>query len=66
LKEVIETLTRLCKIGILIAKKYIKKKEVETLTGVIGDQRALIILMIKYLVTRYIAHSISYKIFFLE
>lgn len=64
LEEVIKTLTRLCKIDTVPTKKSIQNKQVETLTNVIGDQRALIISMIKDLVTRYITNGIYYKIFF--
>lgn len=64
LKEVIKNLTRLCNVGNIPKKKSIQNKEVKTLTEVTGDQMALIILTIKDLITRYITHGISYKIFF--
>lgn len=64
MKEVIETLFGLWKVGNVLENNSIWNKEVETLTGVIGDQRALIILTIRDMVIRYIAHGVSYKIFF--
>lgn len=63
-KEVIRNLTRLCNVGIISKKKLIHNKEVKTLTGVTGDQRALVISMIKDPLTRCIAYGISYRFFF--
>lgn len=54
----------LCDKGIMPMKKIVKNKEVETLTGVKGDQRALIIDKIDNLVVKYMAYGISYKIYF--
>lgn len=63
-REVIKNLTGLCNIGDVLKKNSIQNKEVKTLTGVIGDQRAMLISTIKDPIMRHIAHGISYKIFF--
>lgn len=63
-KDVIRNLTSLCNVGDLSKKKSIRNVEVEPLTGIRGDQRALIIESIEDPLTRYVAHGISYKIFF--
>lgn len=38
MKEIISVITRLCENRDVLVKKSIKRKEVETLTGVKGDQ----------------------------
>lgn len=40
------------------------EEQVETLTGVMGDQRAFFIDKIGNLVVKYVAYEISYKIYF--
>lgn len=63
-KEIISVITSLCENGDVLAKKSIKNKEVETLTGVKDDQRELIIDQIINHVVRYVSYDISYKVYF--
>lgn len=60
----IEDLTGLCKVGDILKKNSIRNVEVEALTRIRGDQRALIISSIKDHLTKYVAYGISYKIYF--
>lgn len=63
-KYTIFVVTGLCDKGTIPMKKFVKNKEVETITKVMGDQRALLIKKIVNLVVRYIAYEMSYKIYF--
>lgn len=63
-KEIISMVTSLCDNGEVPAKKLTLNKEMEALTGVKGDQQALVINTIVNPVVRYVAYGISYKVYF--
>lgn len=63
IKEAISTISSLCGVGHVSIKKLVKNKEFETLTGITGDQRALLIDTIIDLVVRYVAYGVSQKIY---
>lgn len=65
-KDIISVNTRLCDKGTILVKKTMKNKEFETLTRVMGDQRALLIDIVVNLVVRYVTYGISYKIYFIN
>ena len=63
-KESIEDITGLCSVGDLPGKKKVKYKDVEELTSINKDSQALLINTISDLAVRYVAYSITYKIYF--
>lgn len=60
-KEGISTIYGLCGDGPVLVKRSIKSKEVEAVTSVMGDQRALLIDTIIHPMVRYVAYGVSYK-----
>lgn len=63
-KDLISAMIGLCGKRIVSVKKYVKNKEVETLTSIKGDQRALIIDKFDDPAVRYVSYGISYNINF--